>query len=123
MSAWVRGCGRVYRLVARTFPLEFRTFCGDGLERLGADIAPIVWREQGVVGLVRLFADLAVHLPVEYFSAWTGKFKELTMTGDMFEGTWKAKMEESRWDPAYTPAQACLRFEATDIGYLPQVNA
>ena len=84
----------------------------------GEDIAPLVWREQGVVGLVRLFADLALHLPLEYLSTWIGKLKEFTMTGDLFEGTWKAKNEKSQWDPAYTPEQACLRFEATDAGYL-----
>jgi len=39
------------------------------------------------------------------------------MTGDLFEGTWKAKNDESQWDPAFTPEQACLRFEATDDGY------
>ena len=92
--------------------------CGDGLERLGADIIPLIWREQGVVGLVRCFADLAVRLPVEYLSAWVGKLKEFNMNDDLFEGTWKANNEKSQWDPAYTPEEACLRFEATDEGYL-----
>ena len=40
------------------------------------------------------------------------------MTDDPFEGTWKANNEKSQWDPAYAPEQACLRFEATDTGYL-----
>ncbi len=40
------------------------------------------------------------------------------MTGDLFEGTWKANNEQSHWDPAYTPEQACLRFEPSDAGYL-----
>ena len=40
------------------------------------------------------------------------------MTKDVFEGTWKAVNEKSSWDPAYTPEQACLRFETTDDGYL-----
>ena len=40
------------------------------------------------------------------------------MTGDPFEGTWKANNEKSQWDPAYTPEDACLRFEATEAGYL-----
>jgi hypothetical protein len=55
---------------------------------------------------------------LEYASIGINKLKELTMTEDLFEGTWKAKNEESNWDPAYTPEQACLRFEATDTGYL-----
>jgi len=118
MTPWASRCGRAYREVARAFPREFRTICGDGLEQLGADIVPVVWKEQGVVGLMRLFADLALRLPEEYFSTWIGKFKELTMADDLFEGTWKARNDKSSWDPKYTPEQACMRFEATDSGYL-----
>jgi hypothetical protein len=118
VSHWMSGCSRVYRRVARAFPHEFRMICGDGLERLGEDVLPLVWREHGVLGVVRVFADLALHLPLAYLSTWAGKLKELTMTGDPFEGTWKAMNERSQWDPAYAPEQACLRFEATDAGYL-----
>jgi hypothetical protein len=118
VSAWVTRCGRMYRGMARAFPREFRAICGDGLEQLGEDVLPLVWREQGAVGLVRLFADLALQLPLAYLSMCTRRIKELTMTGDVFEGTWKAQNENSEWDPAYTPEQACLRFEATETGYL-----
>jgi hypothetical protein len=92
--------------------------CGDGLVQLGADIVPLVWREHGLLGLVCCFADLCLRLWAEYFSALINKIKELTMTDDLFEGTWKANNEKSHWDPVYTPEQACLRFEATDNGYL-----
>ena len=118
MNHWLSGCNQIYRRVARTFPHQFRMVCGDGLEQLGADVIPLVWREQGILGLVRCFADLALRLPLEYLSAWARKMKEITMTGDLFEGTWKAKNDESLWDPKYAPEQACLRFEATDDGYL-----
>ena len=118
MSPWASRFGRMYRRLARTFPHEYRMICGDGLEQLGEDVTPLIWREQGVIGLVRLFADLALRLPLEYFATWIGKLKELTMADDLFEGTWKANNEKSQWDPAYTPEQACLRFEATDTGYL-----
>lgn len=118
MKSWMNRCGWMYRRLARTFPHEFRVICGDGLEQLGEDIAPLIWREQGVLGLMRLFGDLALHLPLAYLSTWTGRIKEFTMTGDLFEGTWKAQNEKSHWDPAYTPEQACLRFEATETGYL-----
>jgi hypothetical protein len=110
--------GRMYRRVARSFPREFRVICGDGLEQLGDDVSPLVWREQGTIGLIRLFGDLAVQLPLAYLSTWTRKWKEFTMTGDPFEGTWKARNDKSQWDPAYTPEQACLRFEAMEAGYL-----
>jgi len=118
VSAWASRCGRLYRRLARTFPHEYRMICGDGLERLGEDVAPRVWRDQGLVGVMWLFADLALHLPLEYLSISIRPLKELTMTGDPFEGTWKARNDKSQWDPAYTPEQACLRFEATDTGYL-----
>ena len=114
----IRGSRRVYRSLARAFPLQFRTICGDGLEQLGDDVLPIVWRDQGIVGVARLFADLAWHLPAEYLAAWTHSLKEITMTDDLFEGTWKARNEKSQWDPKYTPEQACIRIEATDAGYL-----
>ena len=118
MSAWAQASGRAYRVLARLFPHDFRMICGDGLEQLGEDVAPLVWREQGVLGVVRLFADLALRLPLEHCSTWIGTLKEITMTGDPFEGTWRAKNDECEWDPKYTPEQACLRFEVTDTGYL-----
>jgi hypothetical protein len=69
----------MYRRLARVFPHDFRMICGDGLERLGEDITPLIWRDLGVVGLMRFFADLALHLPLEYLSTWTGKLKEFTI--------------------------------------------
>ncbi|MGQ0735020.1 MAG: hypothetical protein ACT4QD_15360 [Acidobacteriota bacterium] len=118
MSAWITACRAVYRETARVFPRRFRLVCGDGLEQLGQDLVPIIWREQGVAGLLRLFLDLAVRLPAEYLASWSTSFKELLMTADMLEGTWRARNDQSRWDPNYTPEQACLRVEATDHGYL-----
>lgn len=109
---------RIYRCVARAFPDEFRMICGNGLEQLGADILPIVRRDQGLVGVIRCFADLAFHLPIEYFAIWTYRIKEFTMTDDPFEGTWKANNGRSNWDASYTPEEACMRFEATSDGYL-----
>jgi hypothetical protein len=111
-------CARAYRGIARAFPDRFRVVCGDGLEQLGLDVLPLVWRELGVVGLARLFVDVLVRLPIEYAAAGAGGLKELTMTGDRFEGTWKAVNEKSQWDPTYTPEQACLRFESAEDGYV-----
>ena len=120
MSGWVTVCRRLYRRAARTFPYEFRAVCGDGLEQLGEDVVPLVWQQQGTVGMIRLFADLAMRLPYEYLSTWISKAKELTMTDDIFEGTWTAKSEDSQWDVRDNPKpqQACVRFEATETGYL-----
>ena len=118
MSGWAPRSAWVYRRVARAFPADFRATCGDGLEQLGEDVLTIVWRDRGIGGVARLFADLVIRLPLEYIATWTERMEALTMTGDLFEGTWKAVNEKSKWDPAYTPEQACLRFEATETGYL-----
>ena len=56
---------RLYRRLARAFPYEFRAVCGDGLEQLGADVLPLVWRERGFIGVLRCFADLGFRLPLE----------------------------------------------------------
>ena len=117
-SRWISGCQAVYRRVSRAFPHEFRMVCGDGLERLGEDLAPLIWKEQGALGLIRLFADIALRLPVEYVTTWVNTTKEATMAEDLFEGTWKANHAKSAWDPKFRPEQACLRFEATESGYL-----
>lgn len=118
MNPIVGRCSTAYRHVARAFPRRFRMVCGDGLETLGADILPLVLREQGIIGVVRCFADLVTQLSMEYVSDWIGKLKELNMSDDPFEGTWKANNDKSKWDPNYTPEEACLRFEPTDEGYL-----
>jgi hypothetical protein len=118
MELWIARCQSLYRRLAGAFPLEFRMVCGDGLDRLGEDIVPIVWREQGAAGLLRLFADIAIRLPFEYVATCLSRVKEITMTEDPFEGTWTANPEMSHWDPNYTPEQACLRFEPTQEGYL-----
>ena len=120
MSRWLTLCSRLYRRAARAFPHEFRAVCGDGLEQLGEDVVPLVWQQQGIVGMIRLFADLTIRLPYEYLSTWITTAKELTMTDDLFEGTWTAKSDNAQWDVGGTPKpqQACVRFEATETGYL-----
>ena len=118
MNDGVARYSRLYRRIARAFPQRFRAVCGDGLEQLGADIVPLLWRAEGTIGLIRCFADLALRLPLEYLASGGEKLKEFSMTDDPFEGTWKAMNDKSQWDPAYTPEQACLRFEATETGYL-----
>jgi hypothetical protein len=118
VNLWVRSCQRIYRSLARAFPYEFRMICGDGLERLGEDLAPRVWQQWGVLGMVRLLGDIALRLPYEYFSTWIEKLTEVTMPADLLEGTWKGNNEKSNWDPKYTPEESYLRFEATEAGYI-----
>ena len=50
MPPWMNGCQTCYRRLSGAFPHQFRTVCGDGLERLGEDLVPLVWREHGALG-------------------------------------------------------------------------
>ena len=59
---------RLYRLLTRAFPHEFKMAYGDDMDRLGSDVVPEVAKRSGLPGLVRLIADVAVRIPVEYFS-------------------------------------------------------
>jgi hypothetical protein len=47
-----------------------------------------------------------MRLPYEYLSTWISKAKELTMTDDVFEGTWTAKSEDSQWDVRGNPSRS-----------------
>jgi len=96
MSTFVMRCCRAYRRIARAFPHQYRAICGDGLEQLGEDLVPRVWQQQGVVGLIRLFGDLALRLPCEHFSTWADRLREATMADDFLEGTWRARQSEAR---------------------------
>ena len=64
----VRFAIRLYRALAWAFPHEFQMAYGDGLTQLGEDFVEEVATINGIPGLFRLVADLAVRLPVEYLS-------------------------------------------------------
>jgi predicted permease len=61
-------CLTLYRRLARAYPHEFRMLYGEDLERLGEDAVPEAWRRYGLLGLVRLLADIALRLPAEYLT-------------------------------------------------------
>ena len=50
MSIWIRAAQTAYRRLSRAFPHEVRMVSGNGLERLGEDMVPLVWREHGTRG-------------------------------------------------------------------------
>jgi len=74
---------RIYRRLARAFPHEFKLAYGTDLMQLGEDVVEEIAKRQGVPGLIRLLADIAVRLPAEYLSemrrdlhyAWRGLAK------------------------------------------------
>src|SRR5262249_14440903 len=57
---------RLYRRLARAFPHEFQTAWGDDLIEVREDTIESIWRRHGLPGLLRLLADIALRIPVEY---------------------------------------------------------
>lgn len=58
--------GRIYRQLAEAFPHEFKMAYGDEMVQAGEDAMRQVARRHGLGGMVRLIADAAVRLPMEY---------------------------------------------------------
>jgi hypothetical protein len=59
---------RIYRWLARAFPHEFKLAYGEEVTQLGEDIFEEIARRHGAAGLIRLIADIAVRVPLEYLS-------------------------------------------------------
>jgi putative ABC transport system permease protein len=59
---------RIYGRLAQAFPHEFKLAYGDEVMQLGEDVVQDIARRHGVLGLVRLIADIAIRLPIEYLS-------------------------------------------------------
>ena len=57
---------RIYRWLAETFPHEFKLAYGAEIMQLGEDVAAEIARRHGAAGLIRLVADIAIRVPVEY---------------------------------------------------------
>jgi macrolide transport system ATP-binding/permease protein len=59
---------RVYRRLAQAFPHEFKVAYGADVLQVGEDVVEDIAKRGGVLGLVRLIADIAVRVPLEYLS-------------------------------------------------------
>jgi macrolide transport system ATP-binding/permease protein len=59
---------RIYRWLARAFPHEFKLAYGTELMQLGEDVVEDIARRHGVTGLIRLIADIAIRVPLEYLN-------------------------------------------------------
>jgi predicted permease len=59
---------RMYRRLALAFPHEFQMVYGADVIQLGEDAIDDVWTQHGFFGLLRVLADIAMRLPVEYLS-------------------------------------------------------
>ena len=59
---------RIYRRLAEAFPHEFKLVYEADMLQLGEDVVAEISRRHGVAGLIRLIADIAIRVPVEYLS-------------------------------------------------------
>jgi predicted permease len=59
---------RIYRRLAQAFPHEFKLAYGAEVTQLGEDVVEDIAKRHGVTGLIRLIADIAMRIPLEYLS-------------------------------------------------------
>ena len=66
---------RIYRRLAQAFPHEFKLAYGTELMQLGEDVVEDIARRHGAAGLIRLIADIAIRVPLEYLSEMRGDMR------------------------------------------------
>ncbi len=59
---------RIYRTLAKAFPYEFQNAYGEEMVQMAEDAIEPIWRQHGMVGILRLLADIARRLPAEYLA-------------------------------------------------------
>jgi predicted permease len=57
---------RLYRWLAEAFPHEFKLVYGEDVMQLGEDVVGEIAKRHGAAGLIRLIADIAIRVPLEY---------------------------------------------------------
>lgn len=66
---------RIYRRLAQAFPHEFKVAYGADVLQAGEDALKDIAKRHGTVGLVRLIADIALRVPMEYLSEMRGDLR------------------------------------------------
>jgi predicted permease len=66
---------RIYRWLAQAFPHEFKLAYGPEVMQLGEDVVEEIAKRQGALGLIRLIADIAIRVPLEYLSEMRGDMR------------------------------------------------
>jgi putative ABC transport system permease protein len=66
---------RIYRLLAQAFPHEFKLAYGTDVTQLGEDVLREIAQRHGTAGLIRLIADIAIRVPLEYLSELRGDMR------------------------------------------------
>jgi len=65
----------IYRRVAQAFPHEFKLVYGPEVMQLGEDVVEEIAKRHGAGGLIRLIADIAMRVPLEYLSEMRGDMR------------------------------------------------
>jgi putative ABC transport system permease protein len=66
---------RIYRMLAQAFPHEFKLAYGAEVMQLGEDVIQDIAKRHGAAGLLRLIADIAMRVPLEYLSEMRGDMR------------------------------------------------
>ena len=66
---------RIYRLLALAFPHEFKLAYGTEVLQVGEDVIKDIAKKHGTAGLIRLIADIALRVPLEYLSEMRGDMR------------------------------------------------
>src|SRR5271165_3984162 len=66
---------RIYRLLAQAFPHEFKLAYGTEVMQVGEDVVKDIAKRHGAIGLIRLIADIAIRVPLEYLSEMRGDMR------------------------------------------------
>ena len=66
---------RIYRRLAQAFPHEFKLSYGADVMQLGEDVVKEIAKRHGAAGLIRLIADIAIRVPLEYLSEMRGDMR------------------------------------------------
>ena len=66
---------RIYRRLAQAFPHEFKMAYGAEVTQLGEDVVDDIAKRHGAIGLIRLIADIAIRVPIEYLSEMRGDLR------------------------------------------------
>jgi macrolide transport system ATP-binding/permease protein len=66
---------RIYRRLAQAFPHEFKVAYGADVMQLGEDVVDDIAKRHGAAGLIRLLADIAIRVPIEYLSEMRGDMR------------------------------------------------
>jgi predicted permease len=66
---------RIYKQLAQAFPHEFKLAYGADVLQLGEDVVEEIAKRHGAIGLIRLIADIAIRVPMEYLSEMRGDMR------------------------------------------------